>query len=288
MSARPPWYRGLTGCLQALPRSADDLDVEAGELEVGELRPRAFLALATTLSPPQRVALATLSLAELAVWPQVDPEVAPAIARALEGGGSPPSPGAPRDGDAEPAATATRAACVLAARIVPALASGAAPLAITWEELRRTVQGVLRRHPRPLAATEQWLRRVVPQAALLAPEAARHAALEALAAPLSVPARWTFAVTSYDAKDGATVGVVDPAFPRRWVKELAHFSPYGLADRRLSTEVHVRVPLDPYRLGYLFQSLYVEDATDDAELGRYDVAVCREAASGVVVSFPGL
>jgi len=39
---RPPWLRALTGCLQMVVRSADDIEVDIGEVEVGQLRQRAF------------------------------------------------------------------------------------------------------------------------------------------------------------------------------------------------------------------------------------------------------
>jgi hypothetical protein len=60
-----------------------------------------------------------------------------------------------------------------------------------------------------------------------------------------------------------------------------------LTERVLHVTVEPLVELDPYRIQYFFRSLYLDDATNDAELGAYDRAVCTDG-SGVVVSLPSL
>ena len=55
----------------------------------------------------------------------------------------------------------------------------------------------------------------------------------------------------------------------------------------LQVTVEPLVELDPYPIQYFFRSLYLDDATNDAELGAYDRAVCTDG-SGVVVSLPSL
>jgi hypothetical protein len=162
----------MTGCLQTLPRDEGDLDVEAGDLDVGELRPRPFVELARALTPEQRLAVATLALADIAVWPELEPGLARALAAGLEGTPVPESLRAPR------AAAPDRAALTLLEEIIPRLgrATDTGELASVWEVLRRAVHSVLRAHPRPFAATEQWLRRVVPLSSVLTAEEARHMA----------------------------------------------------------------------------------------------------------------
>jgi hypothetical protein len=59
-------------------------------------------------------------------------------------------------------------------------------------------------------------------------------------------------------------------------------------DRKLLVSVEALIPLDTYRLAFLFQSLYLEDATRDAELGGYDEAICLDAASGIEITLSAL
>jgi hypothetical protein len=62
---------------------------------------------------------------------------------------------------------------------------------------------------------------------------------------------------SIDAIEGATVGVIAP--PQIWLKQVARFSPHRVVDRKLRASVEALVPLDGYRVAFLFQSLYLED-----------------------------
>lgn len=280
--ARAPWYRGMTGCLQTLPRDEGDLDVEAGDLDVGELRPRPFLELARALTPEQRLAVATLALADIAVWPEIDPGLARALAAGLEGTSVPEPLRAPR-------AAPDRAALTLLEEIIPRLgrATDTGELASVWEVLRRAVHSVLRAHPRPFAATEQWLRRVVPLSSVLTAEEARHTAIRALGRRLGSGTPFVFATTEYDAREGLDVVMIARGRPAAPLGRVARFSRYVVTDRALHVTVEPLVELDPYRIQYFFRSLYLDDATNDAELGGYDRAVCTDA-SGVVASLPSL
>ena len=276
--ARAPWYRALTGCLQTIPEDEQNILVEAGKAEVGELRPQPFLELARALSADQRVGLAMLAIADMAVWPELDRSVAERLATALLNRALAPLPLGVNG-------SASEAAGAVALHIIPALRSEA-PLDATWESLRVLVHSVLRRHPFPVQATEQWLRRVVPLAVRVSSEDATKLAVGALRCSIGAPAPWIFRASRYDAKEGATVGVIAP--PQTWLKQVARFTPYRLVDRKLLVSVDALVPLDPYRIAFLFQSLYLEDATQDAELGGYDEAICSSAASGVDVSLLAL
>lgn len=58
-----------------------------------------------------------------------------------------------------------------------------------------------------------------------------------------------------------------PAAP---LGRVARFSRYVLTERVLHVTVEPLVELDPYPIQYFFRSLYLDDATNDAELGAYD------------------
>ena len=276
--ARSPWYRALTGCLQTIPEDEQNILVEAGKAEVGELRPQPFLELARALSADQRVGLATLAVADIAVWPELDRSVSERLATALLNRALAPLPLGVNG-------SASEAAEAVALHIIPALRFEA-PLDATWESLRVLVHSVLRRHPFPVQATEQWLRRVVPLAVRVSSEDATKLAVGALRCSIGAPAPWIIRASRYDAKQGATVGVIAP--PQTWLKQVARFTPYRVIDRKLQANVEALVPLDAYRIAFLFQSLYLEDATRDAELGGYDEAICSDASSGVDVSLLAL
>jgi hypothetical protein len=173
--------------------------------------------------------------------------------------------------------------------VIPRLrrATDARELASVWEDLRTAVHSVLRAHPRPFAATEQWLRRVVPLSSVLTAEEARHTAIRALGRRLGSGTPFVFATTEYDAREGIEVVMVARGRPVAPLGRVARFSRYVLTNRVLHVTVEPLVELDPYRIQYFFRSLYLDDATNDAELGGYDQAVCTDA-SGVVASLPSL
>jgi hypothetical protein len=274
--ARSPWYRALTGCLQTIPGDEENILVQSGNAEVGELRPQPFLELARALTADQRVGLAVLAIADIAVWPEVDLLVAERVATALLALAPLPI---------GVIASASDAAEAVALHIIPALRTEA-ELEATWEALRVLVHSVLRRHPFPVHATEQWLRRVVPMAVRLSSESATKLTVDALRCSIGVPAPWIFRASRYDAIEGSTVGVIAP--PHASLKQVARFAPYRVDDRKLLVSVEALIPLDTYRLAFLFQSLYLEDATRDAELGGYDEAICLDAASGIEITLSAL
>lgn len=284
---RSPWYRALTGCLQTIPRDDQDIDVEAGDVEVGELRERPFWELARALDPEQRLCFATLALADLAVWPEVDLPLARQLIATLDGSFV---PGPAQIFSTVRGTQADTCAIALASRILPRTkAAGSLSDVVTvWAELRAAVHAVLRRHPQPILATEQWLRRLVPLATQLRVEEATSLARGALSRSFGVDEPWVFAASRYDKSDGAVIGLLSATRPSARLKSVARFSPYELVGRTLRASVEPLVPLDGYRLRYLFRSLYLEDATRDAELGSYDQAVCRDIASGEEVVLLGL
>ena len=127
--------------------------------------------------------------------------------------------------------SASDAAQAVALNVISLLRSEAA-LEATSEALRVCVHSVLRRHPHPVQATEQWLRRVVPMAVRISSEEAAKLAVDALQCFVAAPTPRVFSA-SYDVKNGAVIGVVDPERPQVWRKQLARFTPYRLADRKL-------------------------------------------------------
>ena len=280
--ARTPWYRALTGCLQTIPEDEQNILVESGKAEVGELRAQPFLELARVLDLDQRVALATLAIAEIAVWPELDRDLATRLAAALLKPST--SLGAELHTRSR---TAAESAEALAFNVIPALRSEAG-MEASWEALRVLVHNVLRTHPDPVHATEQWLRRVVPMAVRISAEEARSLAVDALRRSIGVAEPWMFRASPYDAKEGVVVGIVARRQPTVWLTQVARFTAYRIADRKLQVSMEAVVPLDAYRRAFLFQSLYLEDAAGDAEFGSYDEAICVDVATGAPQSFLAL
>lgn len=276
---RSPWYRALTGGLQTIPRDDQDVDVEAGDVEVGELRERPFLELARSLTAEQRLSFATLALADIAVWPELDPPLARQLAAALHGSFV---SGPTQIFSTERGAPADTSAIALVSRILPRLkaAESLSDVATTWGELRAAAHAVLRHHPYPVLATEQWLRRLVPLSIQVGADEASRLTRDCLSMPVEVSEPWIFAASRYNDRDGATVGLLSVGSSPVRLKSMARFSPYELVGRTLRVSVEPLVPLDRYRLLFLFRTLYLEDATQDAELGSYDEAVCRDVGSG--------
>jgi hypothetical protein len=281
--SRSPWYRAMTGCLQTIPLSDRDVDVETGEMESGELRERPFLELARVLTGDQQTTFVLLAVADIAVWPEVEPSLAPRVANALHGSlYSPTSTPVPTLAHG---ASAGAIATAIASNILPAIqrAENWSDVATSWNALRKAAHEVLRRHPSPVLATSQWLRRITPLAVQLRSAEALRLARDALSNAIGVPEPWIFGTSRYDPQEGAVVELVSPRRPSTRFKRVARFSPYRLEERTLRSSVVPLIPLDWYRLSYLFRSSYLEDSTRDAEFGGYDTAVCEDPSGHQVV-----
>lgn len=281
--SRSPWYRAMTGCLQTIPLSDQDVDVETGDMEIGELRERPFLELARALTGGQQTCFVLLAVADIAVWPEVAPSLAPRIAHALDG--SLYSPTSTPSPTLAHAASAGASATVIASHILPAIqrAENWSDVATSWNALRKAAHEVLRRHPSPVLASSQWLRRITPLAVQLRSDEALRLARDALSNTIGVPEPWIFGTSRYDQQEGAVVDLVSPRRPSTRFKKVAQFAPYRLEERTLRSSVVAHVPLDWYRLSYLFRSSYLEDSTRDAEFGGYDTAICEDPSGREVV-----
>lgn len=286
---RLPWFRALTGCLQMLVRREDDIDIAKGLVEFGELRPSAFAELFRCLPTTQQLSLSLLTIADVAVWPQLEPSVASAIDSSLDGHSSQLNIG-PQLAEDQSAVGAIAAATVAAqARILSArLQSGTTLHQADSDAIRRAVHSIARLSNDPNEYWEYWLRRVVPQSINRTPQDALRLARAALGCSLPVCSRWSFGATTYTHRDGSIISVDDLRAPSQFTRDIAHFSPYAVHASRLEASMVPMLDLDDYRMGYLFQTLFVEGALDDVEQGNYTVAVCRNAKTGSEWTFPAL
>lgn len=276
---RAPWNRALTGCLQMIVRDPHDIGIETGEVELGELWPRPFEELLEALTIEQRRSLVLLALADVAVWPQVEAAALPHLNELLAPEAQPPVAVSTQEARTS---GATSAAFDMALQL-RAVARDPERLPL---DLRRLVHLLARSTPSPIAYWERWLRRVVPQAVAQTPDEALALARGALDATLAgLPERWRFAAGTYDEESGAAVGIAEDGRPGL-VRELARFEPVKVVNGRLETRVTTSAPLGAYRIGFLFQSVFAEDALAAADLGFYDDARCVDAQTGAEWVFP--
>jgi hypothetical protein len=284
---RPPWLRALTGCLQMVVRSADDIEVEAGEVDVGQLRERAFLELCEVLDPLQRASFIWLALADLAVWPQLPSSDAMALAAYLDGHGSLPL-STPRK--IESLADVGRMGTIeLLPLIDRAKKIASQSLPLEPNELRpilKCVNGFAKNSDDSIAYWEKWLRRVIPAVVTHDVAASRTLALAALRSTLNTPSRWLY-LASQDANPeqilstkGLRVNVVAPDRRGRSVQNLGEFVEIQPVNRRIEAKLIPAAPIDPYRMGYLFRSVCITDFFDDLLTGHYESVCCTNMVTG--------
>jgi hypothetical protein len=179
---RPPWLRALTSCLQMVVTSDDDIEVELGEVNVGQLRARAFAELRNALTDAQALSLAWFALADLACWPQLPAAQAAMLAAGLETDniameasvlGAEGS-----QSDAVTNAAASMLRMILTANLraqIPALAPRT-----DFEPLRKSINQLAQQSSAAIEYWENWLN---------ARESARSRRGSALAYP-SIPIAW--------------------------------------------------------------------------------------------------
>ena len=287
----PPWKRGLTTCLQYIVRDADDVEVEAGEVNVGELRRRAFSELQKTLTDEQTLALAWFALADVGVWPQLDVTEAHALVATAQTVSPrlpvrPASARTPRD-------AGYRAAAAILVFIAQARARLKSPLATRppdFELLRVNVNALARFRRDKVLFWEQWLRRVIESAVTSTPEAACAHALATLGATLKVPARFEYAATRPASTTAGSDGpfqltIVSPRQGGSVVASIGQLTGVDPIKRKISATLIPSVPIDPYRMGYLLRSVCFAELLDDAKSGLYDSVACTNASTGEVWSY---
>jgi hypothetical protein len=288
----PPWYRAMTGCLQMIVDSADDIEVDAGEVQVGQVRERAFAELTQALDDAHKLSFAWLALADLACWPQLPAPTSASLVQALQAR-MPPQPA--RHGR-EPAivAEATRTALSLAELINQAAKRMVAPNTtppVNLAPIRDGVNGLARASHDPVEYWRRWLRRVVPAAATLDPTATKPLALAALRSTLALPARWRYGATLQGPDPSAKkvgVNVVSAGAKSSVLVKLGTFAAIDPVDRKINAKFTPEVPIDPYRMGYLFHSVCMAELLDDSLSGYYDTATCTNTATREVWSYSAL
>jgi hypothetical protein len=290
---RPPWLRALTGCLQMIVRSEDDIEVEAGEVALGEVRARAFAELARAYDLDHLLSLAWLSLADLAVWPQLPVQEAAALAQFLEIGGT-YRPALSIGQTSTPSQEALQGVTKLLTLIERIRSLGANPMSaspVDLAPLRVAINRIAQLSGSPVAYWEKWLRRIVPSAARLPSPEARALAIASLRSTFAVPDRWAYVAELVDqpiAPDGpkeVRVGAFAPGRGGREIAVLGTFSKQDPVQRKIESTFSPRIAVDPYRMGYLFHSTYMTDLLDDAKTGYYDAVTCTNIATGEVWSY---
>lgn len=269
-------------------RSADDIEVEAGEVAVGEIRARAFAELVNALEGAQLLSLVWLEIADLAVWPQLPVPEAVALTRVLETGGS-FRPALPADPQATPSVVALQAIAPLLA-LIDQLNRGStgplAPSAVDLSSLRLVVNRLARASRQPISYWEKWLRRVVPSAVTLPAGRAMSLAIAALRTTFAAPDRWEYVATVDSIPDvpeaprGVRVCAVSPGRGGREFVQLGVFTGQGPIQRVISATFTPQISVDPCRMGYLFHSAYMTDLLDDARTGYYDRVTCTNSVTG--------
>jgi len=294
---RPRWLSSLNGCLQMIVRSGDDVEVEAGDVKVGELRARAFEDLRRSLDDRQLLSLAWFTLADLACWPQLPATEVNAMIQVLESGAAFMRPVTTIGEKDTTSARAMQLLPALLGVIHAAARRVADPQRMPAAEvtaIRTSVNTLAREHGKPIEYWEKWLRRVVPAAATLAPDAARALTLAAIRATLPLTGNWEYAASSSAGThvllpgQEVRVAAVTPRLGGRTILELGSFTDTEPVNRRIEAKLAPAVPVDPYRMGYLFRSSYMTDLLDDAKTGHYDAVKCTNTATGETWAYSSL
>lgn len=127
---------------------------------------------------------------------------------------------------------------------------------------------------------------VIPGAAKVPPIDARNLAIAAFRCTLkSVAPRWDYeAGLKEDATDESVfhgaIALVTPGRGGTELYDVGTFSNYEPQGRTINAELNPLVPIDSYRMGYLFQTTFMAYLLKDSHSGRYDVVVCTNKATG--------
>ncbi|MFZ5895117.1 MAG: hypothetical protein ACOY0T_28920 [Myxococcota bacterium] len=288
----PDWHRGLRTGLQYVVREPDDIEVEAGDVKVGDLRPRAFSQLQKTLTDEQILAMGWTALADIAVWPQLAIPDARALADSIVAVSPTPPLQATR---ARSLTSATHnATTVILTFIAKAQVRLKHPLhapAVDFEALRIAINTIAHYRKDPIAYWRQWLRRVIETAAVTSPEEACALALEALRSTLIAPARFEYEAmrTAASPKPNTNgpfeVAVVQPRKGGRVVGRVGVFSDLDPAKRKIAAKFLPDMVVDRYRMAYLLRSVCMGELLDDEKSGFFDSVTCTNVQSGETWSY---
>jgi hypothetical protein len=286
-----PWLRGLTTCLQFIVRSSDDIEVETGEVQVGELRARAFPQLQKSLTADQVLSFGWLALADVACWPQLAPDEALALAASIEAL-KPALPGRAL-GEKSLRDAGYSAVSALLSFIAQAQARSKSPLApeANFEIVRSAINKLVHFRHDKVFFWEQWLRRVVESAAVTNTEDACKCAVGALRGTLPAPARFEYEATRATGQSPKTtdgpfyVSVVTPRKGGSVVLALGQFIGLDPVQRQIDARLIPAVPIDRYRMAYLLRTICMAELLDDMKLGYFDQVNCTNASSGEVWTY---
>jgi hypothetical protein len=289
---QPAWVQGLTTCLQAIATDADDLEVELGKVKIGELRPRAFRELQKRLTNEQVVAFGWFALADVACWPQLDFAEAHALATSIEAA-APALPAREAAGDSMRDAGYRAVSGILVFitqaqhRVSkPSWAPGA-----NFELIRGAINDLARFRRDQEPFWQEWLRRVIKAAAVTAPEQACRYAVAALRATIALLVPFEYEALRPPGqpvanKDGPfDVLVVTPRQGGAAVTGLGQFTKLKPVNRVINAVFAPRVPIDPYRMGYLLRTECMAELLDNSLMGYFDGLVCTNASTGETWSY---
>lgn len=275
-----PWQRALRNCVQQVPDDSN-LNYEPGVMALKPLED-----LLAALTPEQVVALGWFALADVAVWPQVSGGDGPKIAEALEQQQAVDvGPAGAVRGHATVGRKATEALLAFVASAERHLADPKEPPP-TASILQQVFIDVAQLSNDPDVYWREWFLRVVPAAMKVAPLEARKLAIAAFRCTLgSVAPTWDYeaGLKEDPADDSVFHGVIALVTPTRGGTELYDigvFSNYAPQGRTIDAVLNPLSPIDPYRMGYLFQTILMTYFLNDQYSGRYDAVVCTNQRTG--------
>lgn len=273
-----PWQRALRNCVQQVPDESD-LDYEPGVMPLQPIQ-----GLLSALTADQLVSLGWLALADVAVWPQVSSGQGVQIADALQQGAR-VNVGSANGACATVGSESTETLLEFVAAAEVRQQDPKAPLPDA-NSLLQVLNTVARLSSDPDGHLREWFFRVIPAAAKFPSVDARNLAIAAFRCTLkSVAPRWDYeAGLKEDAADESVFhGAIALVSPRRGGTELydvGTFSNYEPQGRTINAELNPLVPIDSYRMGYLFQTTFMAYFLKDSHSGRYDMVVCTNKATG--------
>jgi hypothetical protein len=283
---QPAWVQGLNVCLQLIVIDHDDIEIEMGQVEHGELRARAFPQLQKTLTDEQTLAFGWMALADIACWPQLQPPEAFALAQTIQSV-APQLPARSANGRTPRDAGYRAAAAILAfiAQAQARLAWSDVPKP-SFEPIRVAINGLAHLQKNRVAFWEQWLRRVVESAATTTPEDACACALAALKHTIPLPARFEYEATRFpglppsNTNGPFNLSVVVPRAGGKPLMSLGQVTGLDPKQRKLEAIFTPSVSIDRYRMAYLVRTVCMSNLLDDVKVGYFDQATITNASTG--------
>ncbi|MGE0322222.1 MAG: hypothetical protein AB7K71_00310 [Polyangiaceae bacterium] len=218
----------------------------------------------SALEPAAREALAWFVLADVAVWPQVSTQDAQILRGTLAGG-----PGAVFSTPDYPARR-------LAMQAIQFLSSFDA--SSLWSAQQRVIISARRSE----FYWEEWLRRVVPMAAVTSPDDAKGFAVGALSTTFPTPPIWNYEAGMLESGEIVISGVEPDIGGKEFVDVgvVENVKPVNRAIRAIYTP---KLTTDAYRMGYFLQTTILS-AFIDSHDGRYDTMEITNIQTGEVWS----